>query len=103
MNNNRFVEVTSDKDNVYVKIPIDFMILSQMNRDDMPFDIVNEERMRKWIEMNFTEFYEKDIYDNDNSKNMTKVTAFERYLDAMFLCAYVYGETWLQGIVPEEE
>jgi hypothetical protein len=74
---------------ILVKIPIDSLIDTQEQRQDIPLRVTDRSRMISWIRENLSKWDNKE----DGS------TAFTRFLDDMLTEAYATGECWLEGVV----
>ncbi len=76
MNDEFSIEVESDSENVFIKIPVDVLIKSQENKDVLPLRVTDVKAMLLWIEKNLP-----------------------RTLSEDFVKAYtIDGVGWLQGL-----
>ena len=90
MDNN--IKVSINDDNLTIEFPIDLLLFTQENREDIPLRITDKNKMFKWIQNHILE------YNNEENGS----TALTMFIDNIFQNAYEQGEAWLEGIVFEE-
>lgn len=73
---------------VIIEIPIDFLVVTQENRDDIPYKILDKKAMGDFVAENILE------YGGDYE---TGLTAFHILVDGLFDEAFENGEDWLES------
>lgn len=93
------IKIETDDKNIIIIMPIEILNNLQQNRLDIPLIITNIDKMKKWIVDNLLTF------QNDNNKNIDdeNISAFELFINSMFVNAYEHAEAWLEGYIGESK
>lgn len=86
--NEEFMTARIENGKVIIEIPFDFLVVTQENRDDMPYKIVDKKAMEGFVAKNILE------YGGDSE---TGLTAFHMLVDGLFDEAFENGEDWLES------
>jgi hypothetical protein len=61
MNEEFPIQIESDSENVFIKIPVDALIKSQENNDVLPLRVTDAKAMLVWIEKNLPRMIGEDL------------------------------------------